>query len=248
MEQDMPGKEPLNTMLDLNYQVKSDKPSDELTYSSFTTESIKPAFTLLRNRLTRSNSKPLFITIWLGANDATLSFANVPLDKFISNLRTFVTSLLDHPIVKEYGTKIILMTPPPIDVPPPPNPNEPIEKAKTRVGYMTWINKMKYADAVLTLEEEFVQARLEDQVGCVDIWRALINFGLQNEGREKIEPHVQLTEELVLGKRPTGCGLPGTKKFPDRVFIDGLHFDELVSLLNVVDFDIELINAGVRGS
>jgi isoamyl acetate esterase len=178
-----------------------------------------------------SKSKPLFITIWFGANDATFTFVNVPIDKFVSNIRLFVTSLLEHPTVKQHDTKIILITPPPINVPPPRDPNEPIDEAKKRLGYLTWINKMKYADAVLKLEEEFVLAGLEDQVGCVDVWRALVNFGLKHEGRETIEPHVQLTEDLVVSKKPTSCGLPGSPRFPDGVFIDGLHFDELVSCL-----------------
>ena len=153
----------------------------------------------------------------------------MPIDKFVTNLRTYVKSLLEHPNVKENGTKIILITPPPIDVTPPRDPNEPIKEARTRVGYMTWVNKMKYADAVLKLEEEFVQARLEDRVGCVDVWRAVVNFGMKREGKEPIEPHVQLNEDLVVEKKLTGCGLPGTKKFPDKTFVDGLHFDELVS-------------------
>jgi hypothetical protein len=148
------------------------------------------------------------------------------LDKYISNLRTFVDAFLTDSATKD--SKIILMTPPPINCSPPQDPEEDIDTSKAHIRYITWVNKMRYADAVVKLGEEYVQKGMQDRVGCLDMWRALVDWALNMEGRRPLEGDEQVTECVVEERRLPGCGLPRAKKFPDGVFTDGLHFGGLV--------------------
>jgi isoamyl acetate esterase len=164
--------------------------------------------------------------MWMGANDATFFTANVPLEKFLSNLRTFIDAFLTDEATKE--AKIILLTPPPINCSPAPG-EESVEEARERMGPRTWVNKMRYADAIVKLVGEYGKNGMADRVGCVDVWRGLVNWALNLEGREPLKEDDELTRELVEKKLPPGCGLPGMKRFPDGTFTDGLHFGTLVS-------------------
>lgn len=62
--------------------------------------------------------KTRLLTIWFGANDACLPFhfQHVPLEKYADNLRQFI-HMVSHPDSAWYSpeTKIILITPPPIN-------------------------------------------------------------------------------------------------------------------------------------
>lgn len=178
---------------------------------------------------------PLFISIWFGANDATLSWVNVPKDAFVANLQHFVDCLLEHPNLKT--TKVILITTPPINARPPKHDWDPDDAdvredlvfiTKEGLGWKTWLNKMQYAEACLELGKKYGANGNGDRVAVCDVWTALGNFGLGAQGRDEIKEDEDLTEDLVDEKLPPGCGLPGAGEFPEGVFVDRLHFGELV--------------------
>ena len=122
------------------------------------------------------------------------------------------------------------MTTPPIDVRPGKEDQE-VEDAILKIGCATYVNKMVYADAVVKIAEEFAE---DGRVGCVDVWRALVNYGLRKEGKEEVARHVPLDEELVMEMRLPGSGLPKAKMFGRDVLVDGLHFGAVVSGLKVL--------------
>lgn len=61
----------------------------------------------------RSIDTPLLQTLFFGANDAVMPehTQHVPLDQYKENLRY----ILSYPALREHGTKIIVLTPPPIN-------------------------------------------------------------------------------------------------------------------------------------
>jgi isoamyl acetate esterase len=143
-------------------------------------------------------------------------------------------------------TKVLLITPPPINVHKAvPYSAEDLslegeqlekwerqfeEECRERMGFRTWLNKLKYAEAVVRLADSFQEAGSagEGRVAVVDFWRALTNFGLSKERRAELGEGEVNTE--VNGKWP-GSGLPGAKEFEKGVFTDMLHLGEKVSWL-----------------
>jgi isoamyl acetate esterase len=221
----------------------SDKKGPILTFSflSYNSEWLVPHFHELLSSLTRA---PLFITILLGANDAVLPglAQHVPLPKFKQNIRDFVDLIIAHPLTK--STKIILITPPPIDVqfrevwrrkstPRAAQPDSPMVEAEDPIaipetsdedlkdfpGYKTWMNKLEYAAAIMEIGADYKKAGKEDTVEALNFWQALINWGVdkgKKEGKTEAEPL-------------PGCGLPGAVEFGREVLRDGLHFGPIVS-------------------
>ncbi|KAI0317859.1 SGNH hydrolase-type esterase domain-containing protein [Amylostereum chailletii] len=89
-------------------------------YSGFTTEWALPVFEQILAKKTEQPHVPpvRLLTIWFGANDACIkpSPQHVPLDQFITNLRAMI-HLVTSPSSAHHSpqTKIILLTPPPIN-------------------------------------------------------------------------------------------------------------------------------------
>jgi lysophospholipase L1-like esterase len=120
---------------------------------------------------------PVFITIFLGANDACLigDGTYVPIDEYEEHIRYYVSSILEHPATK--GSKIILISPPPVDVGIPPgahlmdNPaiaSVLVAGAKTGRGHRTWLSKRQFAQKVVEIGREF-EAKT-DLVALFDFW------------------------------------------------------------------------------
>jgi lysophospholipase L1-like esterase len=105
------------------------------TRPSATTQTIKPAFDRLVSHITLPLAPPTqLITIFLGTNDACLQFLSretlVHIDQYEFTLRSYVNTILD----KLPKTKILLITPPPINVPDPAPKWEDEDGGKEGVG------------------------------------------------------------------------------------------------------------------
>ncbi|KAI9829856.1 MAG: hypothetical protein M1819_005954 [Sarea resinae] len=170
---------------------------------------------------------PLFITVFLGANDACLppTSAHVPLPEFEANLRYYVDTILSHPMTK--GTKVILITPPPIEVHPfrsetadnPSVQESLIRSVKTGRGYQTYMSKKLYAEKVMGIAKSYQEQT--DLVAGLDFWTALVNFGHENGKRSESGPS-EIDDEIL-----PGSGLPGATSFGRAVLVDGLHLGPL---------------------
>ncbi|KAL9114439.1 MAG: hypothetical protein Q9227_001520 [Pyrenula ochraceoflavens] len=182
-----------------------------------TTRHLAPIFprSVLADAQTRSTVSPLLITIFLGANDACFL---VPLTEFLWHLRSFVNQVLEHPSFRT--TKILLMTPPPIDVTSPtPGPwedeKEVEEEAREGRGHQTWLEKRKFAEGIAALAMEYMETE-EERVWLLDAWKEITTARI---GKGK-EGFAELNKK---GKLP-GCGLPWAMQFGREWFRDGLHF------------------------
>ena len=186
-----------------------------------------------------SNVPPLLVTIFLGANDACFLYGLstptptnlVPLPDFLSYIRGFVEQIIHNPAFT--STKVLLITPPPIDVPCPlsdllmdelgeQSQKEAILQAKKGRGYRTWAEKRKYAEAIVALAEELKEkSEMQGTVEIFDAWKAITTAKI-GEGEEGF---------AALDKSETmpGCGLPGATEFGTDWFRDGLHFGKKVS-------------------
>jgi hypothetical protein len=217
---------------------------------SATTVTIRRTFDQLLEELEEEEQSPLLVTIWLGANDATIGFVAVPLDSFITNLRRFIDQLLRHPNLKT--TKIVLMTPPPINASMLVSLETKDEEArqqmltviKTGIAWRVWVRKMEYSSACMKLAAEYGKQG-ENRVVGLDVFRAMVNYGLQSEGKEIIPYNEPLTEDLAEEKLIPGCSLPGAKLLPDGTFSDGLHLDAEVRMSDV-NIDTRLIDLGIH--
>lgn len=120
----------------------------------------------------------------------------------------------------------MLITPPPINVPEPlPNDDEDLGPALAKAlegkdpkkdrGYMTYMSKKRYAEGIMSIASEYEET---GRVAGLDYWRALVDAGLEEQGR---------TGEVDEDKFP-GCGLSGAKEFGSGWFTDGLHLDQKV--------------------
>ncbi|KAH0566325.1 hypothetical protein GP486_000261 [Trichoglossum hirsutum] len=171
---------------------------------------------------------PLLFTVFLGANDAVLPrfSQHVPLPEYEANLRYYVDTLLAHPMTK--GTKIVLITPPPIDIMPlsegelggeldiPVVRQQLTSQDLDDPGYRTYLNKKMYAEKVMEIARSY-----DGSGGLVvglDFWTAMINYG-RAMGKEK-----GISDD---DERLPGSGLPGAVHFGREVFLDGLHLGPL---------------------
>lgn len=193
-------------------------------YAGRTTRNLRSIFTeQIIDRLPRA---PALFTIWLGANDATLGMANVPIDDFERYLRGYIDQIIHHPSW-EPKPKVLLVTPPPINIgavadadgegqdddelnlgPTMARAMElEREAAKEGIAYRTWMSKRTYAERVMSIANSYPA----DQVAGLDLWTVFIQAACDQHGKGWIE-----------GKLP-GCGLPGARAFPSGYFTDGLH-------------------------
>ncbi|KAL2374598.1 hypothetical protein RJZ57_000926 [Blastomyces gilchristii] len=161
-----------------------------------------------------------------GANDACLlsSGPYVPLLEFEEHIRHYVNSILDHPSAQ--STKVILITPPPVDVPSPgmepaddlPEVAEVMQSiAKLGRGYKTWASKRLFAEKIVEIGKEFEGKT--DRVAVLDFWTAVTKAKCKEQGVMEEGFH-----ELDIQEKLPGSGLPGATEFGKEFFVDGLHF------------------------
>lgn len=189
---------------------------------------MKPKFARLISSITATDAPPaLLFTIFLGANDACFigNREYVPLPQFSDNIRSFIEEILDHASLED--AKIVLITPPPINVPDPlPKDGDLLGPAfakaageknpKDDKGYRTWVSKKKYAERILEIAKEYEKT---SRVVGLDYWNKLERAALEEQGREGEEDE----------DRWPGCGLPDAKEFGAGWFTDGLHLDKKAS-------------------
>ncbi|KAF2451430.1 SGNH hydrolase [Karstenula rhodostoma CBS 690.94] len=194
-------------------------------FPSFTSEHVKREFSRLITQITAPYAPPtLLFTIFLGANDACFvgKTEYVPLPQFSDNIRSFVEEILTQDNLAD--AKIVLITPPPINVPEPfPSDDEDLGPAMAKAlkgkdpkqdrGYMTYMSKKRYAEGIMSIAREYEGT---GRVVGLDYWSALVNAGLADQGRPA---------EVDEDKFP-GCGLSGAKEFGGGWFTDGLHLDK----------------------
>jgi len=196
-------------------------------YSGFNTTWLLPHFKNVIRLLQAADSEPpLLFTILLGTNDSVHPNypQHVPLDEYEKNLRYYVDTLLSHPMTK--GTKIVLITPPPMDIPPPAMDEVeiPVVTESSKQGAcgggitQLYMNKKKYAEKVMEIARSYEGAN-NSMVAGLDFWTAMINFG---RAKEKEKGDVEVNQENL-----PGSGLPGAWHFGKQVFTDGLHLGPL---------------------
>ncbi|OAX85563.1 hypothetical protein ACJ72_00057 [Emergomyces africanus] len=161
-----------------------------------------------------------------GANDACIlsSGPYVPLQEFEEHIRHYVNSILDHPGAQ--STKVILITPPPVDVPSPgmdlaydlPEVADAMQSiAKLSRGHKTWASKRAFAEKIVEIGKEF-EAKT-DRVAVLDFWTAVTKAACKEQGVSEEGFHELDVEDML-----PGSGLPGAGEFGREFFIDGLHF------------------------
>ncbi|OAL67872.1 hypothetical protein A7C99_1004 [Trichophyton rubrum] len=177
----------------------------------------------------RGPPAPLFITIFLGANDACLSLsgAMVPLEEYEEHIRHYLNTILDDPATQE--TKVILISPPPVNVPVPvgepllDNPDAAIilrSVASQSRGHRTWESKRTYAKKIVEIGKEY-EAQTS-RVAVLDLWYALTKSVCRIEGTTQDDAFYHLDIDEML----PGSGMPGAKPFDKGYFTDGLHFGD----------------------
>ncbi|KAF2201240.1 SGNH hydrolase [Delitschia confertaspora ATCC 74209] len=214
--------------------------------AGYTSSRLKPAFErIIDTAAIPGAPEVLLFTIFLGANDACFAFGTtpiVPIDQYETNLRHFIEVILIEDNLE--NTKIVMVTPPPINVPDPTPDKEAVavttsedvshEEAianekraredsladeKKGIGYRTYMNKKRYADKVMEIAEFY---KSTGRVVGLDYFKALINAGLKDQGRDG-----EIVEEKYDVNKLPGCGLSSTMAFREGYFTDGLHLDGL---------------------
>ncbi|KAF2658739.1 SGNH hydrolase [Lophiostoma macrostomum CBS 122681] len=189
--------------------------------AGYTSTMLKTDFRNIIARASLPGAAPTpLLTIFLGANDACLipnQGEYVPLPTFEANIRDFVDQVLRND--KMATTKIVLIAPPPINIPQPLPmglDDAPVDPKKDR-GYLTYMSKKKYAEKIME-----IAASLEGtgRVIGLDLWKALIDAALEDQNRLGDE---DAYDELRL----PGAGLDWAEEFKPGYFTDGLHFDKL---------------------
>jgi lysophospholipase L1-like esterase len=181
---------------------------------SYTSTRLLPSFARILERATAPEAPPtLLFTIFLGANDACLVGAEalVPWPTFSSTIRNFIDTILTLP-----DTKIVLITPPPINIPRNEKWTQDhvaLTNELVRAGqrYKTYMSKKRYAEGVMEIAAEY---KGTGRVIGVDFWTSIVEEG----GMGRCEEF----EETGLWP---GCGLVGAKSFEEGWFTDGLHLD-----------------------
>lgn len=182
------------------------------------------------SQITAADAPPtLLVTVFLGANDACFVGKKeyVPLPQFSDNIREFVEEIMIQDRLAE--TKIVLITPPPINVSDPlPEGENHLGPAFVKAvgqhndpkddrGYRTWVSKKRYAERVMEIAKEYEET---GRIVGLDYWKALEEAGLEEQ---------EIKGEEDKDKWP-GCGLPSAKAFGTGWFTDGLHLDVKVGL------------------
>ncbi|KAH7089016.1 SGNH hydrolase-type esterase domain-containing protein [Paraphoma chrysanthemicola] len=190
--------------------------------AGYTTTSLASDFARIIDRATSPSAAPtLLFTILLGANDACIigETEYVPWHTFSANIRNFLETILTQDAMSE--TKIVLITPPPINVPEglmDEGDEGAIEDANKwkREGprYKTYMSKKRYAEGLMEIANEYAET---GRVIGVDFWKGCVE--------EKISEDGGTWEEVEESGMWPGCGLVGAKMFEKGWFWDGLHLD-----------------------
>ncbi|KAL6705475.1 hypothetical protein ACN47E_006740 [Coniothyrium glycines] len=148
-------------------------------------------------------AKIRFLTVFFGANDASLPDApnkqHVPLDEYRSNLEKIVK----HPLIVAHDPRIILIAPPPI--------NEHLWWPRDQFNGYTSISRSasttkKYADAVVELGAEL-------DVPVINLWKAFM---------DKVKFNF---EEWKVGSPLPGASSVAQNDVLVELMYDGLHFN-----------------------
>jgi lysophospholipase L1-like esterase len=186
---------------------------------SYTSTRLLPDFDRIITQATTFNApRTLLFTIFLGANDACFvgDTEYVPLPTFEANIRKFVETILVQDAMPD--TKIVLITPPPINIPCPDaedkkeNEVEDANESKRAMrGYKTYMSKKRYAERIMQIAEEYEET---GRVVGLNFWGDLVRTRLQ-----------EVEEDYDEEKLP-GSGLHGARDFGEGYFTDGLHLDK----------------------
>ncbi|KAL2352642.1 hypothetical protein BJ546DRAFT_1098102 [Cryomyces antarcticus] len=204
-------------------------------WKSYNTALLALAFSALLSDLQPAPSPPpLFITIFVGANDACLTpaSAHVPLPAFEAHIRDWVDTILTDPVFE--GTKVILITPPPINLSAPRQDDIDIGPVRRRareegegeregMGFRTYVSKRDYAEKVMEIARSYEE--ISDRVVGLDFWRALVDQELVRQGKAlgRDEQGGSVCDEDAL----PGCGLRAALEFARGTFVDALHLGPL---------------------
>lgn len=120
-----------------------------------------------------------------------------------------------------HTTKVVLIAPPPINLPASAEKDEfdlgqKVEKAYAKAaretkGYKVYVNKAVYAGKVMEIAKSYGN-KAGDRVVGLDYWRAMMNSELKEQGLETLEPDVSVDFEDDDTTLP-GSGLPGRRTF-----------------------------------
>ncbi|KAJ4355330.1 hypothetical protein N0V95_003005 [Ascochyta clinopodiicola] len=187
--------------------------------AGYTSTRLLSDFDRIINRATSPQApRTLLFTIFLGANDACFvgDTEYVPLPVFEANIRLFVETILTQDAMSE--TKIILITPPPINISSPDvkgvgdsEVEEQNELKREQVGYRTYMSKKRYAERIVQIAREYQET---DRVIGLDFWGDLVKARLKEVG------------EIYDEDKLPGSGLYGARDFGEGYFTDGLHLDK----------------------
>jgi lysophospholipase L1-like esterase len=192
-----------------------------MRYPRYTSIRLRLDFERIIRRATAPNAAPtLLFTIFIGANDACFVGQEelVPWPTFSTNIRYFIDTILKKNALAQ--TKIVLITPPPIDgaTSTPLNGSETQEdidainaQKKEGVRYKTYMSKKRYAEGLMGIADEYAKT---GRVVGLNYWRGMVEasgLGTWEEWEES-------------GLWP-GSMLVGAKGFEKGWFMDGLHLD-----------------------
>ena len=115
-------------------------------------------------------------------------------------------------------TKIVLITPPPIngtilgntDGSTAENIEETNAYRREDPRFKTYMSKKRYAEGIMQIAEEYAET---GRVVGLNFWKDIVDAMLKEE------------EEDYNEEMPPGCALLGSKSFPKGWFTDGLHLD-----------------------
>ena len=146
----------------------------------------------------------------------------MPIDEYERNLRRFVDTILAEPRMEQ--TKIVLITPPPINIPDPQPEDDERGIGQGSRGYATYMNKKRYAEKVMENAESYEST---GKVVGLNFWKALIDSALKDQGRLG-------HDDAYDDERLPGCGTRTAIAFRRGYFEDGLHFDSLVGTFDLL--------------
>ncbi|KAF2019944.1 SGNH hydrolase [Aaosphaeria arxii CBS 175.79] len=184
--------------------------------AGYTSTMLIPNFKrIIERSVEPSAPRTLLFTIFVGANDAAIlpSGPYVPLKRYEENMRYFVETILTQDNMPD--TKIVLITPPPINIPNPPQTQD-MEWYKETMKWKTYMSKKTYAEKIMEIAKEYGDET--GRVAAVNLWKLLCDSALKDQG-------ILGDEDAYHEDKSPGSGLKTAKAFEKGYFTDGLHFD-----------------------
>ncbi|KAH8117590.1 SGNH hydrolase [Phellopilus nigrolimitatus] len=196
-------------------------------FSGYNTEWAIPVFEqcLVRRNVQTLASKIRLLTIWFGANDSCLpsSFQHVPLAKYGENLTRLIhmvtapTSAWHSP-----STKIVLITPPPI------NTHQRPETVETESGLPGELDRAFAVTAEYA--QKVRQIGLQERIPVLDAWQALWDVA----GQKEEALNMYLTDGLHLAPAGYSVVYDELIKIIEENFPE-LHYDRLQTVFSLYD-------------